>query len=375
MKRYIIPAFLGVCLSVVSCKKEEQRENIQNYEVMTIGRQSMNLPESYTASIKGCQDVEIYPQVSGTISRICVTEGEHVKRGEVLFVIDQVPYQAALRTAIANVSAAHAKVETARLDVVAKEELFKENVISEYELATAKNSLAVANAELEQAKAQEMDARNSLSYTEVKSPVNGVVGTLPYRTGALVSPSMTQPFTTVSDNSTMYVYFSMNESRWRQLLRKYGKGSTAIEKLPEVELHLNDGSVYDMPGKIASVSGIVNQQTGSISIRCEFPNPDGELLSGSIGDITLPNIEENVITIPQRAANELQDKVFAFKVNTRDGNSYVNSVELKVDKITDGKYYVVRSGLENGDVIVANGVGLLKDGMRINVVNQKESDR
>lgn len=364
--------FMGIALA--SCRQESDGESISKYEVMEITGQTLNIPETYSASIRGCQDVDIYPQVSGTITRVCVTEGQRVKQGEILFIIDQVPYQAALRTAKANVRAAKAKVETAKLDFESKNVLFKEQVISEYELSAARNALALAEAELDQMTAQEIDARNSLSYTEVKSPVNGVVGTLPYRAGTLVSPTMSQPLTTVSDNEVMYVYFSMNENRWRDLIKKYDTAEDAIKSLPDVGLRLNNGDCYGHPGRIASASGIVNRQTGSVSIRCEFPNGRGELLSGSIGNVILPNVETDVMVIPQRAANELQNKVFAYLVEERDGKHFVKSVEIKVDKITDGRNYVVRSGLSKGDVIVANGVGLLRDGMEIDIAERKEPE-
>lgn len=374
MFKQFVPIIL-ISAALISCQQENKEENIQEYEILGIAKQTLDIPESYSASIRGSQDVEIYPQVSGTITRVCVTEGQRVKQGETLFVIDRVPYVAALRTAQANVKATNAKVEKARLELESKKYLLKENVVSEYEVATARNDLALAEAELEQMKAQELDARNSLSYTEVKSPVNGVVGCLPYRMGSLVNPSMDKPLTTVSDNAVMYVYFSMNENRWREIIRNYNSPEDAIKNIPAVKLKLNDGSLYEHSGRIASASGIVDQQTGSVSIRCEFPNQNGELLSGSIGNIILSDNEKDVIVIPQRAANELQDKIFVYKVEKRNNSQFAKAVEIKVDKMTDGKNYVVRSGLSSGDTIVSNGVGLLRDGMEIKIARRKEETR
>lgn len=375
MYKHLLSVVILICLAAGACRKENKEEQNPEYEVMEIHRQTSDQPEYYSASIRGSQDVDIFPQVSGTITRVYVKEGQHVKRGEILFTIDQVSYQAALRTAKANLKSAGAKVEKAKLDVESKGALFRENVVSEYELKSAKNDLLLALAELEQMTAQELDARNSLSYTEVRSPVNGVVGNLPYRVGSLVNPSMEQPLTTVSDNAVMYAYFSINQNRWRELLRVYGSSEKAIDNLPELELMLNDGSVFNRRGKVMSVSGIINQQTGTVSVISAFPNPAGELLSGSIGNIIFPNSEKNVIVIPQRAANELQDKLFVFKVVNRDNSYFAKAVEIKADKMTDGKNFVVRSGLEEGDLIVSNGVGSLRDGMEINLAEKKKVSR
>lgn len=180
---------------------------------MEVTRGTRTLNQNYTAVINGRQSVEIRPQVSGTITQICIDEGAKVKKGQTLVIIDQVPYEAALQTAVANVKNAEAAVATARLTAESKEELFKEHVVSDFDLQTARNSLFQAEATLAQAKADEINARNNLSYTEVKSPVDGVSGMLPYRVGALVDASISTPLTTVSDDEEMYVYFSMTESQ------------------------------------------------------------------------------------------------------------------------------------------------------------------
>lgn len=354
---------------LISCKNKQEGEFHQAYPVLTVTSAPAEIKESYSASIRGRQDIEIYPQVSGTIFRLCVQEGEKVKKGETLFVIDPVPYQAALRTATANVHAAQAQVETARLTYESKQELFRENVISEYELSTARNALSVANAGLEQARAQEVNARNSLSYTEVKSPSDGIVGILPYRTGALVNPSMAQPLTTVSDNSQMYVYFSMTENRLRALIRQYGSPDETIKQMPSIELQLNDGSIYEENGHIESISGVINQQTGTVSVRSVFPNENRMLFSGGIGNVVIPYKMDDVIVIPQSATYELQDKVFAYKVQE---NGKLSAVQLQIEKLNDGTDYIVRSGLRPGDRIVSEGVGLLQDGMEILV---KETEK
>lgn len=371
MKRTAIGAILiGCMVSLVACKQQETGGNVPTMcEVITVSAGPVEINESYSASIRGRQDIEIYPQVSGKITRLCVTEGQKVRKGEVMFVIDQVPYQAALRTAIANVHAAEAQVETARLDYTSKQQLFAEQVVSEYDLSTARNALAVAEASLEQAHAQETDARNNLSYTEVKSPSDGVVGTLPYRVGALVSASLPQPLTTVSDNSSMYVYFSMTENQLRALLREYGSPDSLIRKMPSISLQLNDGTLYAGKGRIESISGVINQQTGTVSVRSVFPNEDRLLLSGGIGNVIIPHRDDAAIVIPQTATTELQDKILAYKVAE---DHTVSAVEIKVEKLNDGKQYIVRSGLAAGDIIVIEGVGTLRDGVQITLKDERK---
>lgn len=357
----------SACLALLTaCGNERPApEERRAYPVFKVTATSVDIVESYSATIEGCQDVEIYPQVSGTISELKVKEGEKVKKGQSLFVIDQVPYQAALRTAIANVHAAEAQVETALLDYDSKRILFDEKVISEYDLSTTKNALSIAKANLEQARAQETDARNNLSYTEVHSPADGVVGTLPFRAGALVGPSISKPLTTVSDTRQMYVYFSMSENQLRNLFRQYGSPDETIRKMPEIELQLNDGSIYESKGRIETISGVINPRTGTASVRCVFPNGKRLLFSGGVGNVVLPHKEQNVFVIPQGTTYEIQDKIYVYKVV--DG--VAKSAEIKVDKLNDGKTYIVRSGLQEGDVLVSEGVAMLKEGTPVSIKN------
>ena len=352
---------------LTACKQEQREQEMrQTLPVMVVSSRAVEFQESYSASIRGRQDVDIVPQVSGRITRLCVKEGEQVKTGQVLAVIDQVPYQAALRTAQANVSAAQAKVETARIELRGKQALFDEKVISDYELSLARNQLAVACAELEQAKAQESDARNNLSYTEIKSPSNGVVGTLPYRIGALVGPNMAQPFTVVSDNAEMYAYFSISENMLRRYSARYGSIDSMIAKMPEVSLQLNDGSLYKAKGRIETVSGVVDPATGAVQIKALFPNPDRELLSGSIGNVILQNPKTEAVTIPMTATVELQDKIIAYRLK----NGRAEAAYLTVDRLNDGNRFIVKEGLSVGDTLIAEGVGLVREGMSITPKNE-----
>lgn len=360
----------GVCvLQLTGCKQSaEETETAQSLPVLIVSEQPVELTETFSASIRGRQDVDIIPQVSGRITRLCVKEGERVRRGQVLAIIDQVPYQAALRTAVANVSAAKARVETARIELNGKQSLFDEKVISDYELSVARNQLAVAQAELEQAKAHEADARNNLSYTQIKSPSDGVVGTLPYRIGALVSPTIEQPFTVVSDNSEMYAYFSISENKLRQLVSRYGSIDRIISEMPAVKLQLNDGSFYEPGGKIETISGVVNSTTGAVQIKALFPNPDKELLSGTIGNVVIQGLGSDAIVVPMTATVELQDKIIAYRLK----NGKTEAAYLTVDRLNDGNNYIVKDGLAVGDTIISEGVGLVKEGMYVTPKTEKK---
>ena len=263
---------LGVicAFAVSSCQKAPVAQAEPEYGVLTVASSHQTVSTTDTAAIKGKQDIDIYPQVSGFITKMYVEEGDRVKKGQLLFVIDQLGYQAALQTALANVQAAEAAVATAELTYTSKKELFAQNVVSNFDLKTAENNLLSAKAQLAQMKAMEVNARNNLSYTEVKSPSDGIVGILPYRIGALVSPSSPKPFTTISDNTQMYAYFSMNEAQLLNLTREYGSKEDALKSMPAVELKLNDNTLYSDKGKIETISGVVDENTGSVNIRASF---------------------------------------------------------------------------------------------------------
>ena len=359
MKRTFVKAALMACsLAAVGCSQAPTMTGTAEYAVLTISTTDREIPTAYSASIRGRQDVNIYPQVSGTISQLPVKEGQSVRKGQTLFVIDQVPYRAALQTAEANVAAAKAAVSTAQLAYESKKELFARNVVSQFDLSTSENTLLSAKAQLAQAEAQRVNAANSLSYTVVKATSDGIVGTLPYRVGALVSPSMPQPLTTVSDNSQMYVYFSMNENQLLALTRQYGSTEATLAQMPDVQLQLSDGSLYGTPGRVESISGVIDPSTGSVQLRAVFANPDGLLHSGGSGNVILPTFYKECVVVPQTATFELQDKVYVYRIV--DGKA--SSSMIEVEKISDGREYIVRSGLTPGEVIVAEGVGLLREG-------------
>lgn len=332
-----------------------------SYTTMQVAEADRELTTSYSATIRGRYDASILPQVSGTIQRVMVSEGQKVRRGQSLFIIDQVPYQAALTTALANVEAAQAALATAELAYNSNKELFAQKVVSSYTLQTAENQYLSAKAALSQAKAQEVNARNSLAYTEVKSPSDGVVGALPIREGVLVSPSMGTPLTTVSDNSQMFVYFSMTENQLLSMTRQYGTMEEAVKSMPAVRLVLNDGSEFASEGKIESISGVIDRTTGTVSVRAVFPNEGGILRSGASGSILVPSVYKNCIVIPQGATVQMQDKTLVYKVV--DGKAA--SALVTVAPISDGREYIVLDGLKPGEEIVAEGAGLLREGTQV----------
>jgi len=356
-----------VSLTMTSCKNEAPKQMVQSYKVMKVSSSDQTLSQEYAATIKGKQDINILPQVSGKITKLCVKEGENVKKNQTLFIIDQVPYQAALRTAKANVEVAKAGVATAKLSYESNKELYNQKVVSKFTLQTSENAYLTAKAQLALAEAAEVNAANSLSYTLVKSPSNGVVGSLPYRVGTLVSPSMQTPLTEVSDISQMYVYFSMNESTVLKLTRQYGSLNNALDSLEDVQLKLSDGTIYPNKGRIESISGVIDASTGAVSVRAVFQNEKRLLHSGASGEIILPHIEKNTIMIPQSATYELQDKVFVYQIV--DGKAVAKIIT--VYPINDGKNYVVTSGLKDGEEIICEGVSMIRSGMPVKAKNSE----
>ena len=313
--------------------------------------------------------MEFRPQVSGTITQVCVEEGSHVQKGQVLFVIDQVPYEAALQKAEAAVATAEANEATAKQTLEGKQLLYEDRVISDFELRTAQNSYKSAKAALLQAQAEKRDAENNLSYTLVKSPVDGFAGMTSYRIGALVSASMTDPLIRVSDNSDMYVYFSLTEKQVLSLTAQYGSLDKALESFPEVSLELNDGTVYEQKGKVDVISGIIDKTTGTVSMRAVFGNEGKRLMSGGSANVIVPYDREECIVIPQGGTYEIQNRIFAYKVV--DGKAV--STPIRVFEVNDGKEYIVEDGLKAGDVIVSEGAGLLKDGTVVSGTKTEEN--
>lgn len=368
-----VKSILGIglcCLALSACQQSRKpQEEGGKYPLLTLTPEDRQLSVKYSAVIEGKQDVEVRPQVSGTITQVLVEEGAHVHKGQVLFIIDQVPYRAALQKARAAVATAEANEATAKQTLDGKMSLYEDKVISDFELRTAQNEYKSAQAALLQAQAELTDAQNNLSYTEVKSPVDGYAGMTSYRIGALVSASMTDPLIRVSDNSEMYAYFSLSEKQVLTLTAQYGSLDQALASFPEVSLELNDGSTYAQKGKVDVISGIIDKTTGTVSLRAIFSNPDKRLMSGGSANIIVPYDRTQCIVIQQGGTYEIQNRIFAFKVI--DGKAV--STPIEVFEINNGTEYIVEKGLQAGDVIVSEGAGLLKDGTIVSTPQDEQA--
>lgn len=358
----LIPILVSIVM-LAACKEAPKQHTTREriYKTMVVEAADRTLTTSYAATINGCQTVEIRPQVSGMITDILINEGDLVSKGQVLFVIDQTPYKAAYEIAQANVKSAEAGLSTAQLILDSNKELFDEGVVSEFDLMTSRNDLVEAEARLALARAEEINATNNLSYTEVRSPVDGVASMIPYRVGALVSSSIATPLVTVSDDSEVYAYFSMAENTMLDLIQEYGSLKEAIRYMPEVELIMSNGKKYAQKGRINAISGTISATTGAVSLRATFPNRGRLLRDGGSGRVVIPTVMKNSIVIPQSATYELQEKVFVYKVI--DGKAV--SAGIKVLPQNNGVEYIVESGLSVGDVIIAEGAGLVREGATI----------
>lgn len=360
----------GVAVVLASCGggQQQQQMPVPQIATMTVEYGNSELESAYPVTIKGRTDIAIRPQVSGFITKVHVDEGQQVRKGQVLFTLDQVQYQAAVDAAQAAIRVAESAVNTAQLTADNKRRLYDKNIISEYEWQMADNQLKQAKAQLASANAQLVTAQKNLAYTVVTAPSDGVIGSIPNREGSLASPSSMEPLTTVSDNSEVYAYFSLNE---KDILGMTDNGArslnSSVDAMPPVSLRLANGEIYPEKGKVATVSGVIDNTTGAATVRALFNNPSGMLRSGSTGSVLIPNSFDKVIIIPQSATSELQNIRFAYVVN--DSNKIV-ATPIQVSPISDGKNFIVVSGLEVGQRIAVEGVGTsVRDGITIQPVD------
>jgi membrane fusion protein (multidrug efflux system) len=374
MNKQSLLSIFAASVIIVSCGKKDDKAaqaaaaaQVKEYKTLVIQPESATLNTDYPASIQGQQNIEIRPRVEGYIDKIYVDEGAVVRAGQPLFKISAPEYEQEVRTATASIKSAQAAVSSAKLAVNKVKPLVEKEIISKYELETAQYNYDSALATLAQANASLVNARTNLGYTTVTSPVDGVVGSIPFRLGSLVSSNNTEPLTTVSSIGNVYAYFAMNEKVLLSFSEGSGTLAQKIKQLPQVSLLLSDGSIYGEKGKIETVNGLINTETGSVNIRARFPNPRGIIRSGSSTTVRIPTQVKEGLIIPQSATFELQDKIFAVTVG-KDGKTKNANITILENKA--GNYYVVTSGLKAGDQIVLEGVASLKEGTEIKTQNQ-----
>lgn len=372
IKSYLFVALSAFVLASCGGKKSGGLANLGNdhFPVVTVGSSTADMQSTYPATIKGIQDVTVCPKVSGFVTSVLVHEGQRVSAGQVLFTIDSETYRAAVRSAQAAVNTAQAAANTAHTTYENNKKLFDQKIIGQYELSTSLNSYRQAQAQVAQAEASLASAKEQLAWCSVTSPASGVIGSLPYKKGALVS-AQTQ-LTTVSDVSTVEVFFSLNEAQMLELQKKAGSAAGAINAFPQLKLQLADGSIYNHPGKVVKISGVIDASTGAYSVIAHFTNPDGLLKSGGAATVVAPTVNSSAIVIPQEATTQVQDKVFVYKLGS---DNKVHYTEITVDPQNDGISYVVTSGLKPGDRFVVKGLTKLTDGQKITPITEAQYNK
>ncbi|WP_432711748.1 efflux RND transporter periplasmic adaptor subunit [Pedobacter sp.] len=368
--------FLVCCAVLISCGNNKNDKAAQqaagatpakDYKVLELRPRDATLNTDYPASIQGQENIEIRPKVDGFVKKIYVDEGTVVHKGQPLFRIDAPQYEQEVRAATASVLSAEADVSASKLAVNKVKPLVEKDIVSKYELESAQFTYQTSLARLAQARAELANARTNLGYTLVTSPVNGVVGSIPYRLGSLVSSSTAEPLTTVSSIGNVFAYFAINENLLLSFNKEVaGKSFEAkLKTLPPVSLILSDGTLYNKKGTIQTVNGLINTQTGAANVRASFPNPNGLIRSGSFATVRIPNEVKSAILVPQSATYELQDKRF---VVIADKDNKTKAVAITVLPNAAGQFFVVEKGLKAGDKIVLEGVATLKDGTPIKAV-------
>ncbi|NTV98423.1 MAG: efflux RND transporter periplasmic adaptor subunit [Chlorobiaceae bacterium] len=364
LSKIYLAAFLGLSLLSGGCSpnggNDAMQKQAQSLPVALVRVADASVEKSYSAMLEGRVNVEVRPQVDGTIQTIYVDEGAKVTAGQPLFKIDDRLYREQYNSALAAQHAAEAKLSSAKLDVDKLVPLVENKVVSEIQLKTAKAAYRADLAAVEQARAIAGAAKVNLDYTLIKAPVGGYIGKIPLRIGSLVTKNQVSWLALLSDVSEVYASFSMSENDFMNFRRQY-PGNTIQEKLQKVapvSLIMSDGSRYPEKGNIGTISGQFDQMTGSVRIRAVFPNPDGLIRSGNTGKVIVESIYHNAVLVPQSATVELQDKVFVFLLDKS------NKVHKQVISVagTSGNDYIVSSGIGAGDTIVTSGIEKLQDG-------------
>lgn len=358
MKHPALKIAFASLLTLAGCGQAPTEQHT-SYETLTLTKSNVTVPISWSAAIVGKNDVSITPQTSGQLVKVCVTEGEKVKKGQTLFILDSRKAEAEVANAKANLLAAQATCNSAELEYRSNSNLFEKKIVSEYILNTAKNEFERAKAAVEQAKAAVDRAVLELSYCTINSPVSGIVGSIPQNPGDQVG-ILTQ-LTTVAGISEMTAKFSITENQVQTLISGAGSIDKALKMMPEVTLSLKNGTQYAHKGKITSISGVVDQTTGSVTCRADFPNPEGSLYSGTQGTVTMELSYENEIVIPLSAVVRLQDKTIVYKVK----DNFAESVIVRIEELGNGRDAAIIAGLGEGDTIVTIGAANVYDGQQV----------
>lgn len=348
---------------LTSCGVDMPQMKDSSFETMTVKKSDIELPYRFSARMKGQNDVTVTPQVSGQLMKICVTEGQQVKKGQTLFIIDSRNAQLELEAAQANLQAALAQENSAKLEYESNKNLFDKKIVSSYMLNNSENSYKQAQAAVAQARASVNRAKVNLGFCTITASVSGIIGEIPVRVGDQVSP-MTQ-LTMLSGNTTMYAEFSVTEAVVEAMVKEGMKAAEVdkyIAQLPEATFVMKNGTEYPHKGRVISLTGVVNAETGSLTSKVSFPNPDGHLYSGIQGTIVMPFAEKSVIVIPQYAVVRLQDKAQVYKVNA---DSTATAVEVTTEDTGNGKEFIVTSGLNVGDRIVTVGANNVTEGQKV----------
>lgn len=337
------------------------QETPKSFETITIKTQDIEVPIEYSATLVGKNDVNIMPQISGQLMRVCVTEGQRVTPGTVLFVIDQREAQLAVDNAMANLTAAQAAVKTAQLEYDSNKNLHGQNIVSDYVVNSSLNSLNQAKAAVAQAQSAVNNAKVNLGYCTITSPVAGIVGVIPVNPGTQVSPGTL--LTTVSGTSEIKAQFSISENDMISFASETNESlDVLLKKLPSVKLKLKDGTMYNREGRITTYSGAVDRATGAVTCTAMFPNPDGVLFSGAQGTVIYPYKASNVVVIPESALVRLQDKTLVYKVGA---DSCATGTIITYASTGNGKDVVVLSGLQQGDCIVGTGANNVREKQQV----------
>ncbi len=347
---------LMLCVMCAGCKKAPEAKTT-SFETMTIKMTNREIASTFTASVQGKQDVTIMSQVNATLSKVCVKEGQKVVKGQVLFELDKRSFQLNVTTAQANVAAAKAAVSTAQLNYDSNKDLFAKKIVSSYVMDNAENQLASAKATLRQAEASLQQAQLQLSYCTITAPVSGEVGTIPNRVGDQISTM--DVLTIVSDNSVVTASFSINELQLLNIMDETKNMEDVLDYLPEVSLKLKNGQIYAQKGKVVSASGVLDERTGAVACKAEFPNPDRMLHSGLSSTIIMPFTYDSIYVIPQSATVRIQNQTLVYVVD-KEGKAKGRVIE--VTPTNDGKEYIVMKGLKDGEEIVKVGAANVTDG-------------